>query len=51
MDSRWFFGTYGFVLRDAFPLPLIPFRGQLGFFTPPADVLGQISRALAEQPQ
>jgi hypothetical protein len=51
MDSRWFFGTYGFVLRDAFPLPLIPCRGRLGFFTPPADVLGQISRALAEQPQ
>ncbi|NTH50516.1 hypothetical protein G6L09_05945 [Agrobacterium rhizogenes] len=33
MDSRWFFGRYGFVLRDAFPLPLIPCRGQLGFFS------------------
>lgn len=32
MDSHWFFGRYGFVLRDAFPLPLIPCRGQLGFF-------------------
>lgn len=32
MDSRWFFGRYGFVLRDAFPLPLVPCRGQLGFF-------------------
>src|SRR5690606_4128473 len=32
MDSPWFFGPYGFVLRDAFPLPLIPCRGQLGFF-------------------
>lgn len=32
MESRWFFGRYGFVLRDAFPLPLIPCRGQLGFF-------------------
>ena len=32
MESRWFFGRYGFVLRDAFPLPLIQCRGQLGFF-------------------
>lgn len=32
MDSEWFFGKYGFVLRDAFPLPLVPCRGQLGFF-------------------
>lgn len=32
MESRWFYGRYGFVLRDAFPLPLIPCRGQLGFF-------------------
>lgn len=32
MDSGWFFGRYGFVLRDAFPLPLIPCRGQLSFF-------------------
>lgn len=32
MESRWFFGKFGFVLRDAFPLPLIACRGQLGFF-------------------
>lgn len=32
MDSRWFFGPHGFVLRDAFPIPLIPCKGQLGFF-------------------
>ncbi|NKJ34141.1 hypothetical protein [Rhizobium sp. SG570] len=32
MGSRWFYGRYGFVLRDSFPLPLIPCRGQLGFF-------------------
>lgn len=32
MDSDWFFGRYGFVLRDAFPIPLIPCKGQLGFF-------------------
>lgn len=34
MDSRWFFGRYGFVLRNAEPLPFQPCRGQLGFFTP-----------------
>lgn len=33
MESRWFYGQYGFVLRDAFPLPLIPCRGQLSFFS------------------
>jgi hypothetical protein len=38
MDSSWFFGRYGFVLRDAFPLPLIPCRGMLGFFALPNDV-------------
>lgn len=33
-DSPWFFGRYGFVLRDPQPLPdfFIPWKGQLGFF-------------------
>jgi hypothetical protein len=31
-DSGWFFGTYGFVLRDAKPLPFYPSKGALGFF-------------------
>lgn len=30
--SRYFFGPYGFVLRDAQPLPFLPLRGALGFF-------------------
>lgn len=34
MDSRWFFGRYGFVLRNAEALPFQPCRGALGFFTP-----------------
>lgn len=46
MDSPWFFGRYGFVLRDAFPVPLIPCRGQLGFFTPPEDALHALAAAL-----
>lgn len=34
-DSLWFRGTFGFVLRDAKPLPFRPYRGQLGFFDVP----------------
>ncbi|GAA4108512.1 hypothetical protein ACFFTN_01130 [Aminobacter aganoensis] len=52
MDSRWFFGRYGFVLRDAFPLPLIPCRGQLGFFRLEPDTCTAVAstlRALQEQ--
>lgn len=33
-DSPWFFGKYGFVLRNVRPLPFQPCRGQLGFFEP-----------------
>ena len=47
MDSPWFFGRYGFVLADAFPVPLIPCRGQLGFFLPPQDTLDALSTTLA----
>lgn len=32
--SPWFFGPFGFVLRDAQPLPFIPCKGKLGFFRP-----------------
>jgi len=46
MDSQWFFGRYGFVLRDAFPVPLIPCRGQLGFFMPPQDALDKLATAV-----
>lgn len=45
MDSEWFFGRYGFVLRDAFPVHVIPCKGQLGFFNLPADV----NQLLADQ--
>lgn len=33
-SSRWFCGRYGFVIRNARPLPFCPCRGMLGFFTP-----------------
>lgn len=31
-ESPWFFGRYGFVLRNATPCEFIPVKGQLGFF-------------------
>lgn len=39
-NSRWFFGEYGFVLRSpiVFDIP-IPFKGALGFFDVPDDLL------------
>lgn len=46
MESQWFFGKYGFVIGEAFPLPLIACRGMLGFFVPPADVLTETAAAL-----
>ncbi len=38
-ESRWFFGDFGFVLRNpvAFPRP-IPFKGALGFFDVPDNI-------------
>jgi hypothetical protein len=45
-DSPWYFGKYGFVLRDAFPVALIACRGQLGFFMPPQDALDALAAAL-----
>jgi hypothetical protein len=31
-DSPWFFGPYGFVLRNVKPVDFIPVKGALGFF-------------------
>jgi hypothetical protein len=42
-NSPWFWGPYGFVLRDARPLPFHPLRGMLGFF-PVARDWGQAPR-------
>jgi hypothetical protein len=32
--SPWFVGEYGFLIRNARPLPYVPCRGALGFFRP-----------------
>lgn len=31
-ESPWFFGRYGFLLRNVEPVPFIPVKGALGFF-------------------
>lgn len=46
MKSDWFFGKYGFVLKEAFPLPLVQCRGALSFFALPDEVLKQIAAAI-----
>jgi hypothetical protein len=44
-SSPWFFGDYGFVLRDPRPLAKpVPYKGALGFF----DVPDEIVRAALE---
>lgn len=35
LEADWFFGPYGFVLRNVQPLPFLPCKGALGFFTSP----------------
>lgn len=34
-DSPWFYGPFGFVLRNPQPIEFTPWRGQLGFFDVP----------------
>lgn len=36
-DSPWFTGKYGFVLKNPTKVPLIPYRGQMGFFNIPEE--------------
>lgn len=50
MDSKWFSGRYGFVLRNARPLVFMPCKGALGIFHAPIDLgalrpLGSDSKA------
>jgi hypothetical protein len=49
MDSPWFFGRYGFVLKDAFPISLICCKGALGFFALPPTILQLVSDAVTER--
>jgi hypothetical protein len=39
IDSPWFVGPHGFVLRNPEVLPFTPWKGQLGFFNVPESAL------------
>lgn len=38
-DSCWYMGEVGFVLRDPRPTPFIPYKGRLGFFDVPDELI------------
>jgi hypothetical protein len=38
-DSPWFEGPFGWVLANPRPLPFVPYRGQLGLFRVPRNIL------------
>jgi hypothetical protein len=46
-NSPWFVGKYGFVLRNARPLPFTPLRGQLKFFDVPDEVIRHLNLEVA----
>ena len=41
-DDPWFFGKYGYVVKNPRELPFVPMRGQLGFFSVPEEVVKQL---------
>lgn len=43
-DSPWFFGRFGFVLRDPKPLPFVPWKERLGFFNVPDSAVPSNNR-------
>jgi hypothetical protein len=45
----WFFGRYGFVVKDAMPLPFAPCRGFPNFFPVEEDVRRELARKLTTQ--
>ena len=45
-SSLWFYGPFGYVLRDARLLPFVPERGQLGFFRPSPAALAAVAASL-----
>ena len=43
--SKWFEGTFGFVLANPRPLPFVPMKGRLNLFEAPADILRRLGVA------
>lgn len=48
-ESPWFFGCYGFVLRNVVPVDFIPARGALGFFDWRQNIIAPKAAAPAMQ--
>ena len=48
-ESPWFFGEYGFELRDVMPLPFTPYKGALGFFDVPEHALTSTRNAVTKE--
>ena len=42
-ESPFFFGPWGFVLKDSVPIDFIPYKGKLGFFTVPDDIVKMVN--------
>lgn len=42
-DSPWFFGPWGYVLKNVRPIPYIPYKGKLGFFDVDGWVLEKLN--------
>ena len=41
--SPWFIGPFGWVLRDARPLPFVDFKGQLNWFDVPRSLIPRLT--------
>jgi hypothetical protein len=46
-NDPWFFGKYGYIVKDPRPLPFVPLRGQLGFFDVAEEMVKQLGLAEA----
>lgn len=42
-SSPWFLGPYGWLLRDARPLPFVEFKGQLNWFDVPRSLIPRLT--------
>lgn len=42
-DKPWFFGPYGFILADVEKIKFMPYRGALGLFNVPEDLILEAS--------
>lgn len=41
-DKPWFFGPYGFILDGVEPISFVPYKGKLGLFEVPDDLIERV---------